>query len=137
MDFLQKVASKVRENHQGPGHDTVATENKSTDEAGKHQGLGGGLMNSLNNMMGGGAKGEKEEGKRWRTRRNSHVILTFHHHSADALDKAVDWVQEHVLKQGPQDNESAVEQQKDEMISDSIRSSFKKATGHDIPIADK
>lgn len=29
----------------------------------------------------------------------------------------VDWVQEHVMKQGPQDNESAIEQAKDEQIS--------------------
>jgi hypothetical protein len=57
--------------------------------------------------------------------------------SADALDKGVDYVQEHVFKQGPQDNESAVEQAKDEQISDAIRSGYKSTTGKDFPIADK
>ena len=55
----------------------------------------------------------------------------------DALDKAVDWVQEHILKEGQQTNESAVEQAKDEAISDAIRKQVKAVTGHDIPIADK
>lgn len=36
---------------------------------------------------------------------------------------AVDLFQEHVLKQGPQNNESAIEQAKDEYISDCKRSS--------------
>ena len=31
---------------------------------------------------------------------------------------AIDYVQEHILGEGPQDNESAIEQRKDEMISD-------------------
>lgn len=43
----------------------------------------------------------------------------------------VDWVQEHVLGQGDQSNESAVEQAKDEQISDFIRGK----TG--IPVKDK
>jgi hypothetical protein len=55
----------------------------------------------------------------------------------DYLDKGVDWVQEHVLGEGPQDNESALEQAKDEQISDFIRSQYKTATGKDFPIADK
>lgn len=50
---------------------------------------------------------------------------------------AVDWVQENVLKQGQQSNESAQEQFKDEQISDFIRSQYKNATGKDFPVADK
>ena len=50
---------------------------------------------------------------------------------------AIDWVQEHVLGQGQQSNESAAEQLKDEQISDFIRDQYKKATGKDFPIADK
>jgi hypothetical protein len=46
-------------------------------------------------------------------------------------------VQEKFLGQGPQDNESAIEQAKDEQISDYIRSGYKSATGSDIPIKDK
>jgi hypothetical protein len=49
----------------------------------------------------------------------------------------VDYVQEKFLGQGPQDNESAVEQAKDEQISDFIRGQYKNATGKDVPIQDK
>ena len=35
--------------------------------------------------------------------------------------KGIDMVQEKVLGQGPQDNESAIEQAKDEQMSDFIR----------------
>jgi hypothetical protein len=41
------------------------------------------------------------------------------------------------MGQGPQDNESAGEQAKDEAISDYIRKGYKGATGKDFPIADK
>ncbi|KAI1076698.1 hypothetical protein F5B20DRAFT_317442 [Whalleya microplaca] len=76
----------------------------------------GGFMDKLNGAAGGGKESEKNE---------------------DALDKGVDWVQEHVLGQGDQSNESAVEQAKDEQISDFIRDQYKKTTGSDIPIKDK
>ncbi|EKG11932.1 hypothetical protein MPH_10976 [Macrophomina phaseolina MS6] len=76
----------------------------------------GGFMDKLNGMAGGGRESEKNE---------------------DALDKGVDFVQEKFLGQGPQDNESAIEQAKDEQISDFIRSKYKATTGSDFPIADK
>lgn len=38
---------------------------------------------------------------------------------------------------GDQSNESAIEQAKDEQISDMIRQQYKNATGKDFPIADK
>ncbi|ETS79700.1 hypothetical protein PFICI_09553 [Pestalotiopsis fici W106-1] len=76
----------------------------------------GGFMDKLNGMAGGGKESEKNE---------------------DALDKGVDWVQEHVLGQGDQSNESAAEQAKDEQISDFIRGQYKKTTGSDMPIKDK
>jgi len=38
---------------------------------------------------------------------------------------------------GPQDNESALEQAKDEQISDAIRKQYKSATGSDVPVKDK
>ncbi|KAH9884258.1 hypothetical protein F4778DRAFT_763573 [Xylariomycetidae sp. FL2044] len=77
---------------------------------------GGGFMDKVNSMAGGGKESEKNE---------------------DALDKGVDWVQENVMGQGKQDNESAVEQAKDEQISDFIRDQYKKTTGSDVPIKDK
>ncbi len=49
----------------------------------------------------------------------------------------VDLVQEKVLGQGPQNNESAAEQAKDEQISDFARRGYKGATGKDFPVADK
>ncbi|KAK6532873.1 hypothetical protein TWF281_007045 [Arthrobotrys megalospora] len=51
----------------------------------------------INEQAGGGQKGEQKE---------------------DMLDKGIDYVQEKYLGQGPQDNESAAEQAKDEAISD-------------------
>ncbi|KAF9528257.1 hypothetical protein CPB83DRAFT_814184 [Crepidotus variabilis] len=65
----------------------------------KPQGFG----DKLNAALGGGAKGEMEEGK---------------------LDKAIDLFQEHVLKAGPQSNESALEQAKDKQIADAIRNAI-------------
>ena len=49
----------------------------------------------------------------------------------------IDYVQENFLGQGKQDNESAIEQAKDEQISDFIRGQYKGQTGKDFPIADK
>ncbi|KAK7051481.1 hypothetical protein VNI00_004455 [Paramarasmius palmivorus] len=83
---------------------------------GSVSGSGGGFMDKINNAMGGGAAGERKE---------------------DGLDKGIDWVQEHVFKQGPQNNESAAEQMKDNAIADTIRSQYKGMTGKDFPIADK
>lgn len=50
----------------------------------------------MNSAAGGGKSSEKNE---------------------DQLDKAIDYVQENVMGQGKQNNESAVEQAKDEQIS--------------------
>ncbi|CAE6445645.1 unnamed protein product [Rhizoctonia solani] len=74
------------------------------------------LSGKLNELAGGGRKSEVNE---------------------DKLDKLVDLYQEHVLKQGPQDNESAFEQAKDEQISDAIRAGFKMVSGKEIPLKDK
>merc|ERR1712000_124835 len=77
---------------------------------------GGGFMDKINGMAGGGAKGEKNE---------------------DGLDKAVDYMQEKFLGQGDQSNESAAEQAKDEAISDFIRDKYKESTGKEFFVADK
>ena len=49
------------------------------------------------------------------------------------MSTGVDYVQENVLHQGPQDNESAVEQAKDDKVADFVRSQYKSNTGKDIP----
>ncbi|MCL6395109.1 hypothetical protein EXT73_35165 [Pectobacterium atrosepticum] len=57
-------------------------------------------MDRVNEAAGGGRKAEQNE---------------------DFVDKGVDFVQERFLGQGPQDNESALEQMKDKQIADAIR----------------
>ncbi|KAK4188746.1 hypothetical protein QBC35DRAFT_381901 [Podospora australis] len=74
------------------------------------------LVDKLHGVIGGGPESEKKE---------------------DVLDKAIDLVQEHVFKAGPQDNESAKEQAMDDFIADNIRTGFKKATGKEFPIEKK
>lgn len=46
-------------------------------------------------------------------------------------------MQQYGLGQGDQSNESALEQAKDEQISDAIRREYKSKTGSDLPIKDK
>ncbi|KAH8927642.1 hypothetical protein BT69DRAFT_1258111 [Atractiella rhizophila] len=75
----------------------------------------GGMMDKLNSMAGGGRSSEKNE---------------------DMLDKGVDFVQER-MGAGDQSNESAIEQAKDERISDAIRGGYKNMTGSDFPVKDK
>lgn len=50
---------------------------------------------------------------------------------------SIDYVQENVMGQGKQNNESAFEQAKDEQISDFIRGKYESTTGSDMPIKDK
>ncbi|OTA52479.1 hypothetical protein K449DRAFT_360229 [Hypoxylon sp. EC38] len=95
---------------------TKDEQEKKPHEDEQKQNSSGGIMDKLNAVTGGGKESEKNE---------------------DALDKGVDWVQEHVLGQGDQSNESAVEQAKDEQISDFIRDQYKKTTGSDFPVKDK
>ncbi|KAL1304899.1 hypothetical protein AAFC00_003817 [Neodothiora populina] len=88
----------------------------SAQTSGQQSSSGGGFMDKINSAAGGGRESEKNE---------------------DYLDKGVDFVQEKFLGQGPQDNESAVEQAKDEQISDFIRGQYKSYSGKDMPIKDK
>ena len=61
-------------------------------------------------------------------------ILPFDEHGRRL---AIDFIQEHILRQGDQSNESALEQMKDEQISDAIRRAYKSVTGHELPVKDK
>ncbi|KAL9602399.1 MAG: hypothetical protein Q9219_001822 [cf. Caloplaca sp. 3 TL-2023] len=92
------------------------SENKPEGQTGEQGSSGGGLMDKFNSMAGGGKESEKKE---------------------DYLDKGIDMVQEKVFGQGPQDNESAIEQAKDEQMSDFIRGKYKSSTGNEFPLADK
>ncbi|KAL0633465.1 hypothetical protein Q9L58_007635 [Maublancomyces gigas] len=94
----------------------ISSKHQPATNTGSSGSGGGGLSDKFNSMAGGGRASEKNE---------------------DALDKGVDFFQEKVLGQGPQNNESAFEQAKDEKISDFIRGQYKSTTGKDVPIADK
>lgn len=104
MDFLKKFADDGEKKPEAEG--SASGERKE----------GGSFLdqasNFLNEQAGGGRKGEAKE---------------------DSLDKAIDFVQEKVFKQGPQDNESAAEQAKDSAIADFIRDQYKKNTGKEFP----
>ncbi|KAL8813145.1 MAG: hypothetical protein Q9223_003642 [Gallowayella weberi] len=92
-------------------------ENKPVEgQTGEQTSSGGGFMDKFNSMAGGGKESEKNE---------------------DYLDKGVDFVQEKFMGAGPQDNESALEQAKDEQISDFIRGKYQSTTGSDFPVEDK
>ncbi|KAI9739630.1 MAG: hypothetical protein M1834_006348 [Cirrosporium novae-zelandiae] len=112
MDFI-KNAMGGDKNEESKASTSTSTEQEPKKESG---GFLSGISDKINTAAGGGKESEKNE---------------------DLLDKGVDFVQEHFMGQGKQDNESAIEQAKDEKISDFIRGQYKSATGKDIPIADK
>merc|ERR1712000_395124 len=102
MDFVKNAIG-------GGGSEEQKKEGESNES-------GGGFMDKINTMAGGGKASEKDE---------------------DALDKGIDAFQQYGMGQGPQNNESAVEQAKDEAISDYIRGQYQDATGSKMPIEDK
>ncbi|CAI9635320.1 hypothetical protein GT037_007717 [Alternaria burnsii] len=115
MDFINKVTGSGNTQGNSVNEQVVQGQNSEQQSSGSG-GFLGGIGDKLNSAAGGGRESEKNE---------------------DYLDKGVDFVQEKFMGQGPQDNESAVEQAKDEQISDFIRGQYKSATGSDIPIKDK
>ncbi|KAF2842902.1 hypothetical protein M501DRAFT_38146 [Patellaria atrata CBS 101060] len=108
MDFVKNLTSGDKQQQ--------STETSQTGEQKQEGGFMSGLGEKFNTAAGGGRESEKNE---------------------DMLDKGIDMFQEKVMGQGPQDNESAIEQAKDEKISDFIRGQYKTATGSDMPIKDK
>jgi hypothetical protein len=105
MDFLKNAAGQLQGGQQ-QGQSSEGQQKQDSSSSGG--GFLGGLGDKFNSAAGGGRESEKNE---------------------DYLDKGIDFVQEKVLGQGAQDNESAVEQAKDEQISDFIRGKYKGATG--------
>ncbi|ODH27466.1 hypothetical protein ACO22_04188 [Paracoccidioides brasiliensis] len=108
MDFVNKFTGREQQQQQPP-------KESSSDKKGGG-GFFSGIGDRMNTAAGGGKESEKNE---------------------DMLDKGIDFVQEHILGQGPQNNESALEQAKDEKISDFIRGQYKSTTGKELPIRDK
>ena len=129
MDFVKNLTGGGNNNNNENQPQATGSEQKSEG------GFLGGIGDKLNNAAGGGAEGEKKEdgldkGKFTDSEHTQCSLLTF-------LIVGIDYVQENFLGQGKQDNESAVEQAKDEQISDFIRGQYKGQTGKDFPIADK
>ncbi|KAG6031189.1 hypothetical protein E4U41_007650 [Claviceps citrina] len=129
MDLLKKVTDSVSGANTSTDTNTNTTKDTTTgtttgttttaeaQNSSSSSSSGGSFFkDKLNNMAGGGQKGEQNE---------------------DALDKAVDFVQEKFLGQGDQSNESAAEQAKDEAISDFVRNQYKTTTGRDFFVPDK
>ncbi|KAF2454981.1 hypothetical protein BDY21DRAFT_373834 [Lineolata rhizophorae] len=107
MDFVKNFGGGDKESS------SSSSEQKKEESSG---GFLGGIGDKINSAAGGGKESEKNE---------------------DMLDKGIDMFQEKVLGQGQQSNESAIEQAKDEKISDFIRDQYKSATGKDFPVKDK
>ncbi|TKA21678.1 hypothetical protein B0A50_08767 [Salinomyces thailandicus] len=132
MDFVKNaMGGSSNSNEQNSSSDSSNSTNTGSG--------GGGFMDKINSAAGGGQASEKNEdyldkGKKFppppppiftpasQTRLNS---------------KSVDAVQQYGLGQGSQSNESAVEQAKDEQISDYIRGQYKSVSGKDVPVEDK
>ncbi|KAF2683431.1 hypothetical protein K458DRAFT_304771 [Lentithecium fluviatile CBS 122367] len=112
MDFVNKFTGSA-EQKPSEGQQQQGSSSGEQKEGG---GFLSGLGNKVNEAAGGGQASEKNE---------------------DYLDKGVDYVQEKFLGAGAQDNESAVEQAKDEQISDFIRGQYKNVAGSDMPVKDK
>ncbi|KAK5132262.1 hypothetical protein LTR08_009250 [Meristemomyces frigidus] len=109
MDFVKNAMGGSKSN-----------ENTNQQSGSGQQSGGGGFLGGIGDKLNGAAGGGKESEK-----------------NEDYLDKGVDFAQEKFMGGGAQDNESAVEQAKDEQISDMIRGQYKKTVGSDIPIKDK
>ncbi|RKF83268.1 hypothetical protein GcM1_161011 [Golovinomyces cichoracearum] len=115
MDFFRKLAVDNNGDSKA-SHDTHTHDRTAAEQGGNNAGFMDRMSNKFNSAAGGGRQSEKDE---------------------DLLDKGVDFVQEKFLGKGKQDNESAIEQAKDEKISDAIRKGYKSVSGKEIPIKDK
>lgn len=94
-----------------------------------------GLGNKMNSAAGGGVESEKNEDYLDKGISNWLNLPTLNLTNMSVL--GIDFVQEKFMGGGKQDNESAIEQAKDEQISDFIRGKYKTTTGTDFPIKDK
>ena len=137
MDFLKNAAGSLGGNQNQEGQQQGQGQGQQQQSEGSGGGFLGGIGDKMNSAAGGGKESEKNEdyldkGKMI-PENNTRLANTL----ALTLITGVDFAQEKFMGQGPQDNESAVEQAKDEQISDFIRSKYKSTTGSDVPVKDK
>ncbi|KAJ3781442.1 hypothetical protein GGU10DRAFT_366729 [Lentinula aff. detonsa] len=119
--FMEKLSLKVHS--AASGNTVVALKDQSLagrldsvmhhKKDGSSSRLGGGISDTIQSALGGGSAAEGKE---------------------DDLDKAIDFVQQHILRQGTQSHESILEQMKDEQIARTIRAQYQKLTGHEFPM---
>ncbi|KAK7613290.1 hypothetical protein JOL62DRAFT_407483 [Phyllosticta paracitricarpa] len=126
MDFLNKFS-----------HHDKEEERRRREEEEKNKGFFDKMGDKLNTAAGGGRESEKNEDKLdkvlfivFLVRMSIFFLLT-------AVIAGIDFVQEHIMKQGTQSDESAWEQKKDKMIADAIRGGYKSTTGHEFFLKEK
>ena len=152
MDFVKNLTGD--KNQQGDDQQQSREQGQQSNKqqnSGNNGGFFGGIGDKLNSAAGGGKESEKNEDMLDKGKFILILLQTFSLVLKGAgtsvsqtigvplltLGEGIDMFQQKVLGQGPQDNESAVEQAKDEQISDFIRREYKSTTGSDIPIKDK
>ncbi len=121
-------------NQGGYGGNQGGYGNEQTEQKQGGGGFLGSIGDKFNSAAGGGRESEKNEdyldkGMSHNVRRSQPLLIN--------RDSGVDFVQERFMGGGPQNNESAIEQAKDEQISDFIRGQYKSTMGKDMPIKDK
>jgi hypothetical protein len=137
MDFVKNFTGGDNSQEQNQGQNRKRQQEKMSNEQGRG-GFLGGFGDKLNSAAGGGRESEKNEDILDKGKLSSLDVF-----SAVApicrtdTVTGIDLIQEKFMGQGPQDNESAIEQAKDEQISDFIRGQYKSKTGSDVPIEDK
>jgi len=114
--FMSGLSDKLSGGGGGANHQSSSHQDSNQNQQHGSGGFMSGLGEKLHGAVGGGRESEKNE---------------------DMLDKGIDFFQEKVLHQGPQDNESALEQAKDKQIANMIRGKYKDLSGKEFPIKEK
>jgi hypothetical protein len=134
MDFVKKAMGGNEQ--QGQGQNQATTQEGSSSSGNQESGgFLSGIGNKMNEAAGGGKESEKNEDYLDKGTFIPPSLLLWIVVWRDGwlggwieranLVSGVDFVQEKFMGAGPQDNESAVEQAKDEQISDFIRGQYK------------
>ncbi|KAG8771573.1 hypothetical protein FRC12_003534 [Ceratobasidium sp. 428] len=95
-------------------------------------------MDFINKLSGQHGQGQGQQAQPQQQQRDGGGFMgALNNMADDGLDKGIDYVQQHYMGSGDQSNESALEQAKDQQISDMVRQQYKNMTGKDFPIVDK
>lgn len=133
MDFVNKLTGG---SSQQQGQEQGQQQQTSSGQQGGG-GIFSGIGDKLNSAAGGGRESEKNEDLLDKGTHSMNFGCLLIPRALLWHFAGIDFVQEKFMGQGPQDNESALEQAKDEQISDYIRKQYKGMTGSDFPIKDK